>query len=210
MILMSSAATLDSKIKNYIEYPNEERHLEFKGSIKWDGDIRAKITKSIMALANLRDGGWIVIGKEEKADRTFEITGMNQEDFDTFDTDEIKAYVYNRTDPPIDFNIHKKEYDGKKFILIEVKEFEKLPIICKKGFGNIIYAGKLYVRSKGKPESIAVPSSAEMEEVMEIAIDKGVEEYIQRASRVGLLVGIPTQLAEDNEEAFAQERDDLK
>lgn len=63
---MPSIEALDSEIINYIKYPNEERHLEFKGNVRWDGDIRAKITKSIMAFANLKDGGWIVIGKEGK------------------------------------------------------------------------------------------------------------------------------------------------
>ena len=58
----------EKEIADIIEYPNEERHLEFKGSVSWNGEIRAKITKSIIAFANLKDGGWIVIGKEEQTD----------------------------------------------------------------------------------------------------------------------------------------------
>jgi len=199
---------LDSEIINYIKYPNEERHLEFKGSIRWDGDIRAKITKSIMAFANLKDGGWIVVGKREKEDRTFEITGMSQDDYDSFDSDDIKSFVYARTEPSVDFSVHKKEYERKKFVLIEVKEFENIPIICKRGFGDIIHSGKIYVRSKGKPESIPVPSSDEMREIIDIAIDKGVEKYIRRAGRVGLVTRLPTPPTEDDEEAFSLEREE--
>lgn len=89
----------EQEIEDLIKYPNEERHLEFKGTIYWDGDIRAKITKSIMALANLKDGGWIVIGKEEQDTMSFIESGMTQRDYDSFDPDCVKAYVYERVEP---------------------------------------------------------------------------------------------------------------
>jgi predicted HTH transcriptional regulator len=122
----------EAEIEDIIKYPNEERHIEFKGTIFWDGEIRAKITKSIMALANLRDGGWIVVGKEEQPDRSFKITGMTQQDYDSFDPDCVKAYVYERVEPPISFQIIKKEYNNEKFVIIRVRGFDEIPIMCKK------------------------------------------------------------------------------
>lgn len=206
---MSESRIADLEIVNYIKYPNEERHLEFKGSVGWNGEIRAKITKSIMAMANLKDGGWIVIGKEEQEDRSFVLVGMTPEDYDSFDSDEIKAFVYGRTDPPVTFTIRKKDYDSKRFVLIQVNEFENIPIICRRSYGDIIHAGTIYVRSKGKPESIPVPSNAEMREIVDIAIDKGVKEFVQRMQRVGILVPTPAVSAQDDEEDFARQRREL-
>jgi len=192
-----------------IAYPNEERYLEFKRSIKWDGDIRAKITKSIMALANLRDGGFIVIGKEEQQDRSFKLVGMMQEDFDSFDEDDVKAYVYARTEPPVSFKVLKEEYDNKKFIVIEVKEFDDIPIVCKKDYDDVLHAGNIYVRSKGKPESIAIPSDTEMRELIEIAVDKGVSKYVQRLQRTGIWAPKEEAPRADDEEEFKKQRADI-
>jgi len=199
----------ESEIETLIKYPNEERYLEFKRSVCWDGDIRAKIAKSIMALANLRDGGWIVIGKEEQADNSFKSVGMTQQDYDSFDSDNVKAYVYERTQPPVSFEVIKKQYEDKRFILIKVKEFDDIPIMCKKSFDDILHAGKLYVRSKGKPESIATPSDAEMREVIELAIDKGVSKFVQRLQRTGIWAPKEELSTSDDEEEFKKQRADL-
>ncbi len=174
------------EIEDLIEYPSEERYLEFKGPVSWNGDIKVKITKSIMAMANLKDGGWIVVGKEEQPDRTFKLVGMSQQEFDSFDPDCVKAFVYGYAEPPVNFVVIKKEVNGKKFVLIKVAEFTELPVICKKSCGEIIHSGKIYVRSKGKPESIPVPSDAEMREIIEIAVDKGITGFVERLQRTGI------------------------
>ena len=199
----------EQELEDLIRYPNEERHLEFKGTIYWDGDIRAKITKSIMALANLKDGGWIIIGKEEQPDRSFKDTGMEQRDFDSFDSDCVKAYVYERTEPPVNFQIIKKIYDNKKFILIKVKEFDQLPIMCKKSYEPIIYAGNIYVRSKGKPESIRVPRDDEMREIIQNAIDKGITSFVQRLQRTGIWAPKEQIQTTDDEAEYKNQRADL-
>jgi len=106
----------EKEIADIIEYPNEERHLEFKGPVSWNNEIRAKITKSIIALANLKDGGWIVIGKEEQTDKTFKLIGLTQQEYESFNSDHVHAFVYERTEPPVNFQIIKREYNNKKFM----------------------------------------------------------------------------------------------
>ena len=196
-------------MEDLIKYPNEERHLEFKRSVAWNGDITAKITKSIMALANLRDGGWIVIGKEEQSDRSFKAVGMTQDDYDSFDPDCLKAFVYERAEPPVNFEVFKEEYDNKKFVLIRVKEFDEIPIICKKSYKDVIHAGKVYVRSKSKPESIPVPSDAEMREIIEIAVDKGITSFVKRLNRTGVWAPNEQIQRTDDEEEFKKQLADL-
>ncbi|MCJ7634364.1 ATP-binding protein [Candidatus Bathyarchaeota archaeon] len=199
----------ESETELQIKYPNEERHLEFKRSVCWDGDIRAKIAKSIMALANLRDGGWIVIGKEEQPDRSFRLTGMTQGDYDSFDPDNVKAYMYGQAQPPVIFEVLKKEYDNKKFVLFKVMEFDDVPIVCKRDFGHILHAGSIYVRSKGKPESISVPSDAEMREIIEIAVDKGVSKFVHRLQRTGIWAPKEQTIMGDDEEEYTKQRANL-
>lgn len=206
---MTDPTAVNLDLIQFIKYPNEERHLEFKDNVKWDGDFRAKIAKSIMALANLKDGGWIVLGKHEKTDHTFELVGLTDDNCDSYDPDEIKAYVYARTDPPVNFVVHKKEHDGKKYVLIQVEEFEKMPIICKKSCGEIIHNGTIYVRSKGKPESIPVPTNAEMREIIDIAIDKGLKDYLKRMKRIGITLTPPEVEKQDDEEAFKHQLEGL-
>jgi len=199
----------ESEIETLIDYPNEERHLEFKRSIAWEGDVRAKVTKSIMALANLRDGGWIVIGKEEQPDRSFKAVGMSVEDYDSFDPDGVKAFVYGRAKPPVNLQVLKIEYQDRKFVLIKVMEFDEVPIICQKSYDDILHSGNIYVRSKSKPESIRVPSDAEMREIIEIAIDKGVSKFVQRLQRTGVWAPKAQTPTIDDEEEYRKQRADL-
>lgn len=182
----------ESIFSKLVNYPNEERNLEFKESVSWqDNRVKAKITKSILAMANLRDGGWIVSGKQEHPDRTFELIGMSLSDFDSFDSDIMKTFVKEYADPYVDFSVKKIEQEGKRFVLIQVKEFDVIPIICKKDWGDILHRGQIYTRSRGKPESVAVPSQSEMREIMDMAIEKGIRRFYQRSSRAGVALPVP-------------------
>lgn len=134
---------------------------------------------------------------------------MNQQDYDSFDSDCVKAYVYERTEPPVNFQIIKKEYDNKKFVIVKVKEFDDIPVICKKGYDGIIHAGNIYVRSKSKPESIAIPGDTEMREIIENAIDKGVRSLVQRLQRTGIWAPKEQMQVADDEEEFKKQLADL-
>jgi len=54
---MSEGSAIDD-LSNLILWHREERHLEFKRSMDWaDTATKAKLTKSVLAMANLRDEG---------------------------------------------------------------------------------------------------------------------------------------------------------
>ena len=59
-----------------ILHGREERNIEYKESVPWgDADIKAKLTRAALAMSNIRDGGYIVIGVEQAGD-AFTPTGI--------------------------------------------------------------------------------------------------------------------------------------
>lgn len=109
----------------------------------------------------------------------------------------------------MNFQVIKKEYNNKKFVLIKVMEFDEIPIMCKKSYEPIIYAGNIYVRSKSKPESIRVPTDAEMREIIQNAIDKGIYSFIQRLQRTGIWAPKEQTQTTDDETEYRSQRADL-
>lgn len=195
----------DQTLFYLIEYPNEERYLEFKESIPWDRkENSVNIIKAILALSNLKDGGWIVIGKTELPDGSYVLTGMELSDFETYDSDQMKDFINKYADPYVTFSLRKTEYKGKKFMLIKVEEFEEVPVICKRDYGDILHKGWVYVRSRTKPESIPIPSQSEMRELIEIATDKRTLRFLQRVERFGM------KLTPTDEELFDKQLEDLE
>lgn len=65
----------------------------------------------------------------------------------------------------------------KYYIVISIKEFSDIPIICRKGSTDA-KEGALYIRSKrGRPKSSEVSTSAEMRDVIERSIFKTREKF---------------------------------
>jgi len=199
-----------SIIDEIINHPYEERHIEFKKSTLWQEDeFKAKITKTALGMANMRDGGWIVIGKEERSDGTFEKVGMIQSDYDSYDSDDVKDFVKEYADPYVSLSIQKHVYDQKKFVVIRIQEFDNTPIICKRDWGGILHRGKMYTRSRGKPETVEVPSQTEMREIIDMAVDKEYRKFFERLSNVGLLRLVTVPSEPRDEELFDEQHEGI-
>lgn len=187
------------ELYNLITAGREGRNLEYKQSMSWnDPSTKANITRAILAMSNIRDGGAIVLGVEERSDGTFEPIGMNPADADTFDYDEVASYVAEYADPYVQFSLDRVEYEGKIFIVIQVKEFEEVPVICKKS-GKNLCRGKIYTRTRRMPESAEVSSQSEMREIIDMAVEKGIRRLLQLFSRIGLTPPTPASAPIDDE-----------
>ncbi|PKR82458.1 hypothetical protein [Heyndrickxia camelliae] len=57
---------------------------------------------------------------------------MEYEHYEKLNYDHIVVEVNKFADPPISFQLHPIEQDGKYFVLIRVPEFDEVPIVCKK------------------------------------------------------------------------------
>jgi hypothetical protein len=64
-----------TELVRFIEAAAESSNIDAKGPMEWDnGEASAGLTKDILAFANSRDGGVIVIGKD--APGTLVLTGL--------------------------------------------------------------------------------------------------------------------------------------
>ncbi len=153
-----------------ILHGREDRNREYKCSMNWkESNTKAKVIKSAMAMANIPDGGAIVFGVEQNGE-TFTPQGMNPEDADSFAQDDVMAKVNEYADPCVELTVTQVDNDGKRFVVIQVKAFDQLPVVCRKD-GQELKRGTIYTRSRRKYETAAVSSESEMREILDRAMD---------------------------------------
>lgn len=161
---------------NYIDlilHGSEERYLEYKGSMSWDDiSTKTKVVIACLAMANIPDGGSIVFGVDEEPKGTFCANGMREADVKSFKPDEITSYVNNFADPYVDLKVSIVLEQEKSFVVIQIQEFNDLPIVCKRSGENGVRCGAIYTRPRRKIESVPVPSQNEMREILDLALDK--------------------------------------
>jgi len=184
----------------------ETRDTEFKESqpfpvLKW------KLVRTCMAMANLADGGRIVIGISERS--TFPTaTGMLPDHEETYNQDDLYSFVNQYARPPVSLTLRPVEFDGKRFLLIEVSPFDRTPIFCKKNMpdeagGSQLRIGQLMARTR---DTISTSKAAEPDlvaEIFTIAAEKVAREIIAQSQRVGF------RLPDDSKTRFERERDEF-
>lgn len=174
----------DEALLELVFHGREERNLEYKQSMSWaDLATRAKIAKSSMAMANLPDGGAIVIGVR-KSGEVYEPVGMGDDDMESFKQDDVMDWVNGYADPSVEITVRTATRDKSDFVVIQIKEFAQLPVICKKNGIEGLRKGALFTRSKRKYETAEVSGESEMREILDLAVDK----EIRRLRSRGLLV----------------------
>lgn len=197
----------DEVLLEMVYHGREERNLEYKRSMSWQESVtKAKIAKSAMAMANLPDGGAIVIGVE-KIGETYDPKGMEQDHIESFKQDDVMEYINEKyADPYVELSVTTVNNDNKFFVVIQVHEFGQLPVICKNNGLENLKRGAFFTRSRVKHETVQVRSQTEMREILDLAVDKGIRRLRSR----GLLTFAGTALpSEDDRQAFEQQREGL-
>src|SRR5574341_148406 len=168
MYMMMSQQLLD-----LVFHGREERNLEYKPSLSWsDRSVQDKTAKSAMALANIRDGGAIVFGVAQQGD-DFVPVGMTPNDAASFNNDDVIAYVNKYADPYVELSVSQvTTEEGKRFVVIQVREFAEIPVVCKRDGTERLTKGAIYIRTRRMPETAVVPSQTEMRELVELAVEK--------------------------------------
>lgn len=197
---------LEKELIDYlIFHGREERNLEYKQSMSWsDLATKVKVTKSAMAMANISDGGYIVFG-EKKNGEVYEPEGMQKNHADSFKQDNVMEWVNKYADPYVELIVSPAERNSKPFVIIQVREFDQLPVVCKKD-GEGLKRGEVFTRSRRKYETARVGSQTEMREILDLAVDKEIRQLRSRGLITSLEAVSPT---EADKQAFEQQGGEL-
>ena len=175
---------LPQEIATQVELGRELPGLDYKQSISWhDPAVQAGIVKDCLAMSNLPDGGLVLIGVEETTPGVFAPNGMSQADYDSYLPDDIATEVNLFADPAIGIAMYKGALDQTLFVAIEVAPFDELPTVSRRDGGppgEQLFAGDVYIRPRGRPETRKVRTSGEMRELVDRAIDLGASRLHRR------------------------------
>jgi hypothetical protein len=122
-----------------------------------------------MAMANLRDGGVIIIGVSQR-DGCDALAGIAPGDLATFNPDVIVGQVNKFASPSIDLDIVTVQYhDDLLFLAIHAREFAIAPVVCKKNGpdGINLRVGDVFVRPVGVPRTTRITSADDMTDLLE-------------------------------------------
>ena len=171
---------LSAELLEYVHHGREERNLEYKERWGLQGrEERAKLAKEIMAFSNIRDGGVMVIGVKQDGTPV----GISEEAAAKFTQDAVAAAVADYVAPYVDLVVtagHDVSSTPRYFAVIQVKEFAEMPVLCKRDFASVVRQGAIYTRSRRIPEATEVRNEAEMRELLEMAVDKGIRSFYRR------------------------------
>ncbi|MFA5158120.1 MAG: ATP-binding protein [Patescibacteria group bacterium] len=179
-------------LEQLLEGQSETQRIEFKRSCPW-GVIT--FAKDILALSNVRDGGYIIIGVE---DENCQRIGVTVEDAETYKIDDMKDQMAPFADPHVLFEkVAITDKNGLDFIVIKVDQFREIPTICKRNDQNAgIHEGNLYYRnSNRRAESAVVSNSYDMRDIVEMAAIK----MMQKKKEIGYEVEDSDQSKLDQE-----------
>ncbi len=179
----------------YIVHSKEERYLEYKRSMIWTGNdtTKVKIAKAMMAMANLRNGGVIVVGMQETSRGIWAPEVMTPQQISSFTQDDVAQWVNDYATPAVQFSIGAFALNNIQFIILQVQEFDTSPVICRKqkiSGGENLEPGAIYYRSNRKIESAPISSDEDSRELIGLAVDKGISRHVSRLRKLGL---IPTE-----------------
>lgn len=167
----------------------ELRDTEFKESQPFEW-LRYKIAKAAMGMANLRDGGLIVIGVSQR-DRLM-ATGVTAEHEATYDPDNVIEAINRHARPPVDCTVRVVNVDGANYVGIEVRTFDRSPIFCKRSTpdgtpdADKLIEGCVYARCNDRIGTTRVVDPDLMAEILEIAAERGAAKIVRVARQVGL------------------------
>lgn len=192
----------------------ENRNIDAKGPIVWDGaDNSASLAKDIVAFANSRDGGLVILGKRESTPGEFEFVGVSEEEAGSFDTTKVATWINNRFSPPIRLVCHRHEYEGRTFIIIAIEEFEDVPAICTREYQSqsqsgrtVLRSGDIFVRNDNA-ESVPIRSPDSLRQLIGVAVAKRRVEFGEMLSAI--IAGKPIVPPAPRVDQYASLLDDM-
>jgi len=201
-------------LRRHLELGHETTGVEFKApGRRRDKPFLVKVIRAVLAMANRRDGGHVIIGVDPD---TLEPIGLEEDEAAIWlKYDELAVSISEYATPSVSFDPQGLRIGERVFVIIYVHEFGDVPILCRRDYHAprerdlVMRRGACYVRSQKKPETSEIPSEEEMRELLELAIDKGVRRFVARAQKVGLFPHVqPIATLRSVEELFEKEAEE--
>jgi len=171
----------------------ERNNFDFKRGFSWRDKTRETlgVVADIMALSNIRDGGRVILGIDN---RTRAFAGVNGEWWNSFDTTRVMDVVNKYCDPLLDvtiFTFNDIEHDGNRgtLVVLQVAEFSEIPTICKKtgnlssGGEPIFKEGQVLIRTNRAATQV-ISNAHDMRELIERATVKNRERILRQAALI--------------------------
>lgn len=160
----------------------ENINLEFKSSFDFNTNDWAKerLIRSILAMSNTRNGGFIVIGIKEENNKSYSYEGLNNNHLLLFKSkmEDLKSQIESFSSSSVNYEIGLGKYRNKDFILISVTEFFLNPVICNKNGKHKdkhLEEGAIYIRTlKDKPSSVKLVNPIDIQDFLERVVDKQI------------------------------------
>jgi len=162
------------ELEEKLEGATETQTVEFKDSCSWD---KVTFAKDILALSNVQDGGYIIIGVEDKS---FVRKGIATTQKETYEIDVMRDQMAIFADPHVNFTLDfPKDRNGREYGVIRVFQFEEVPVICRKDSLDT-KAGTVYYRNKNRrAESAPVSNSYDMRDIIHLAVIRTMQRKIE-------------------------------
>jgi predicted HTH transcriptional regulator len=200
----------DEEFGSILALGYERVGIEFKGpSERGNRPSFAKVVRAVLGMANRRDGGLVIIGVAD-TNGVLSSVGLTDIELRTWRYDDVSAGIAPYADPFVSFELEEKAFEGKRYVVLHVREFEEIPVLCRSDYQGVLRAGGCYVRSRRKPETSEMPSQTEMRELLDLAVAKGLRRFVQSATSSGFLLAVPPQQPGDGERYEAELGDLLK
>jgi predicted HTH transcriptional regulator len=153
-----------------------------------------------MGMANLRDGGVMIIGVSESEGK-WTLDGISGADLGTYDEDEINDFVNRYSSPSIRLELVTVAHRNTRFLALKVPEFDRTPIVCKRNGpeDSGLREGTVYVRPLGKPQTTQAARAEDLEDLLQLAAEKRSREFLATARRIGMRPPRPDEEAFDEE-----------
>jgi predicted HTH transcriptional regulator len=182
---MPGHRALHDRVRAALDTCVESQGLEFKESAELQA-LQLKLVKTAMAMANLRDGGLIIIGVGQRTG-TWERTGIRDEDLATYDVDDLSDAINRYASPPVAVDLVLVLHESARFLTIQVREFRETPVVCKRdgGPGSGLKQGFVYLRPAGTARTSEVRTADEMHDLLDLAAEKRARRILETARRIG-------------------------
>jgi predicted HTH transcriptional regulator len=196
----------------------ERPSVEFKGARARGDKNFNEVARAVMGMANRRDGGRIFVG----VDNSGKIEGLSAAQVDSWaNSDSVQEKLAPCMQPRVYVEVEVVALAStERCVVLTVREFDLVPVLCTKDSrdhkADLVHrAGACYVRTSHMPATTEVADYPAFRDLLDLAIEKGVREFVRRAQAAGLKIGgaSPSQDSKtdtDRDQFKAQQQDAFK